>query len=339
MVDNRIKIIVEANIPYFKGLLDDVAEISYLPAADITVEALRGADALVTRTRTRCDKDLLDGTRCSIVASATIGLDHVDIPWCEAHGIEVCNAPGCNAPAVAQYVFASLLSLRDDLRGATLGVVGAGHVGSIVADWGRQLGMTVLLNDPPRAAAEGAEGFVTLDTIAAEADFVTFHTPFTKEGDFPTYHLCDAAFISSLRRKPVIINSARGPVTDTGALLSGLSSGKIGALVIDCWEGEPEIDRHLLDAASIATPHIAGYSRQGKMRASLMAAQAIARHFSLSMPQGASMKYLPDSVCPGEIKGSYNPLADTAALRSMPHKFEQLRNTYPLRNEVGFAGQ
>ena len=134
MVDNRIKIIVEANIPYFKGLLDEAAEISYLPAAEITRDALRDADALVTRTRTRCDSSLLAASRCSIVASATIGLDHVDIPWCEANGIEVCNAPGCNAPAVAQYVFASLLTLRNDLRGTTLGVVGVGHVGSIIAD-------------------------------------------------------------------------------------------------------------------------------------------------------------------------------------------------------------
>lgn len=336
MVDNRIKIIVEANVPYFKGLFDEVAEISYLPANEITGDTLRDADALVTRTRTRCDSSLLAGSRCSIVASATIGLDHVDIPWCEANGIEVCNAPGCNAPAVAQYVFASLLTLRNDLKGTTLGVVGVGHVGSIIADWGAQLGMRVLLNDPPRAAAEGGGGFVSLDTIAAEADFITFHTPLTKVGEFPTFHLCDSAFVSTLRRKPVIINSARGPVTDTAALLAGFSSGKIGALVMDCWEDEPMIDRGLLDAAAIATPHIAGYSMQGKMRATQMAAEAIARHFNLTMPQIPPMPYLPSSVTADEIRASYNPLCDTARLKSAPEEFERLRNTYDLRNEVGF---
>lgn len=337
MDDNRVRIIVEANIPYFKGLLDDSAEILYLPPEDITPEAVRDADALVTRTRTKCNSALLAGSRCSLVASATIGLDHVDTEWCAANGIAVRNAPGCNAPAVAQYVFASLLAINAGLEGKTLGVVGAGHVGSIIADWGRQLGMNVLVCDPPRAAAEGPAGFCSMQDMAAQADIITFHTPLTRSGDYPTYHLLNRRWVDSLAKAPVIVNSARGPVTDTDALVHGLLSGKISNAVIDCWEGEPAIDRRLLDSATIATPHIAGYSQQGKIRASQMAAAEVAAHFGLTLRGLRQLSYLPGAVTPADISASYNPFADTAALKSAPEKFEQLRNRYPLRTEVLFT--
>ena len=336
MESRGIKIIVEKNIPFFKGLLDDVAEIEYLAPGDITAEAVKDIDAIVTRTRTRCDKNLLDGSRCSLIASATIGLDHVDVDWCEKNGIEVKNAPGCNAPAVAQYVFASLLSLGIDLTGKCLGVIGAGNVGKIVAGWGRQLGMRVLVNDPPRALAEGNGEFVGLETIAAEADVITFHTPYTKNSPFATHHLLDSRFVDSLQRKPVVINSARGGVTDTQALINGVASGKISRLIIDCWECEPEISRQLLDIADIATPHIAGYSLQGKLRASYTAARVVAGKFNLKMKPVPEMQYLPDKVTAQDIKESYDPVKDTVALKNSPEKFESLRNNYQLRTEVLF---
>lgn len=336
MESDRIKIIVEKNIPFFRGLLDDAADVSYLAPEDMTRDAVADADAIVTRTRTKCDEELLKGSKCQLIASATIGLDHVDVDWCEKNGIEVKNAPGCNAPAVAQYVFASLLVLGFNPKGKCLGVIGAGNVGKIVADWGRQLGMRVLVNDPPREESEGSEGFVDLDCIAAEADVITFHTPYTRGTKYPTHHLLDAEFVEKLHRKPIIINSARGSVTDTGAMLDGLKNGKISQAVIDCWEGEPKINGELLDVSAIATPHIAGYSLQGKKRASSIAAQVVAEKFNLKLGNMPEMQYLPECVTAMDITQSYNPMDDTERLKANPCEFENLRNRYELRNEVSF---
>lgn len=336
MESDRIKIIVEKNIPFFRGLLDDVAEVIYLAPEDITKDAVADTDAIVTRTRTKCNEQLLKGSKCRLIASATIGLDHVDVDWCGKNGIEVRNAPGCNAPAVAQYVFASLLALGVNLRGKCLGIIGAGHVGKIVAEWGRQLGMKVLVNDPPRQETEGCEGFVDLDCIAAEADIITFHTPYTNGPKYPTYHLLNSFFVEKLQRKPIVINSARGPVTDTEALLCGLKNGKISQVVIDCWEGEPDINAELLKIAGIATPHIAGYSLQGKKRASYIAAQVIAERFNLKLVDIPEIQYLPQYVTAKDIAQSYNPMDDTERLKANPGEFENLRNRYDLRKEVLF---
>ena len=336
MESDRIKIIVDNKIPYFRGLLDDVADIKYLSPEDITADVVKDVDAIVTRTRTRCDENLLKGSRCSLIASATIGLDHVDLEWCERNGITVKNAPGCNAPAVAQYVFASLISLGINLKDRCLGVIGAGHVGKIVADWGHQLGMRVIVNDPPRERMDGQEDFVSLDAIAREADIITFHTPYTKVTEFPTHHLLNLKFVAELRRKPIIINSARGAVTDTAALLNGLESGKISRVIIDCWEREPYISRELLEIAAVATPHIAGYSQQGKQRASYMAAHEVASQFNLCMSEVPQMQYLPPEITDADISSSYNPLVDSVALKKNPEKFEVLRNNYHLRTEVLF---
>ena len=332
-------IIIEKNIPFVHGLLDDVASVSYLAPEDITAESMRSADALITRTRTHCDATLLTDSQCKIIASATIGLDHVDVDFCIGRGIEVANAPGCNAPAVAQYVLASVIAAygEDALPGLTIGIVGVGHVGKIVEQWARQLGMTVLLCDSPRADREGAEGFVSLGEIAEQADVVTFHTPLTRTGQYPTYHIADKQFFGSLRRVPMIINAARGPVVDTQALLDAMRLGLVGKVAVDCWEGEPNISLELLDKAFVATPHIAGYSYQGKVRATKMAVDAVSEKLGLSpnpmsesVPVGAASE-----IGAQLIALSYNPLADTDALRSNPSDFEALRNHYNLRNEVG----
>lgn len=329
--------IVERNIPFIKGLLEPYGTVRYLAASDITPEAMATADALITRTRTRCDERLLSGSRCSIIASATIGLDHVDTGYCRNHGIEVANAPGCNAPAVAQYVFASVITLLgSDLRGRTIGVIGAGHVGSIVVRWARALGMDVLVSDPPRAEAEGPDGFCSLAEIADKADVVTVHTPYTTEGPHATHHLLGSELLGSLKRRPIVINSSRGAVADTAALKRAHKAGLCGPLVIDCWEGEPAIDHELLEMASIATPHIAGYSRQGKVRATRMALEAVCRHFSLPVPRMAETvaEGAPDRVTAEAVLGSYDPMTDTAALKSHPGLFERMRNEYALREEV-----
>lgn len=333
----RPDIIIESNIPFARGILESVADVRYLSPEEITPEAMATADCLITRTRTRCDAALLAGSRCSMIASATIGLDHVDLDYCRSHGITVANAPGCNAPAVAQYVFASVIAAYGtNLRGRTLGIVGVGHVGSIVERWAEGLGMTVMRCDPPRAEAEGPDGFYSLGEVAAKADIITFHVPYTKTGAHPTHHLFDDSVAGLLECRPMVINTSRGPVTETGALLRGLESGVIGKAVIDCWEGEPAIDRTLLAEAFIATPHIAGYSLQGKKRATAMAIRAVADHFGLavpeerlSMPPGA-----PDTVTAAQVESSYNPRIDTERLRSNPERFEDQRNHYDLRAET-----
>lgn len=333
------RIIIESNIPFAKGLLDHAATVSYLPPQEITPESMRHTDALITRTRTRCDSTLLDGSRCSIIASATIGLDHVDLGYCRTNGIEVANAPGCNAPAVAQYVMSSIIAAygSDNLAGLTIGIVGVGHVGQIVERWASQLGMPVLLCDPPRAEKEGSDIFCSLARIAREADIITFHTPLTKEAPHPTYHLAGDTFFRTLARRPMVINAARGPVVDTPALINAIDNGLVSHAVIDCWEGEPTISIPLLEKAFVATPHIAGYSRQGKIRATEMAIAAVARKFNIeprpmteTAPDGAV-----SHVTANEIAASYDPLADTAALRHDPSQFEALRNNYNLRDETG----
>lgn len=332
-----LNIVIEANIPFIRGVFEPHASVSYLPPEAITSEVMSRADALVTRTRTRVGPSLLSSSPCSMVASATIGLDHVDLSWCESRGIEVANAPGCNAPAVAQYVLSSILHLHpSSLEGLSIGVVGVGHVGSIVARWASMLGMKVLLCDPPRAEREGAASFTSLDHIAREADFITFHTPLTSSGPYPTFHLCSSRFLSSLGHRPVIINSARGAVVDTPALCRAITEGSVSAAVIDCWEGEPAISPRLLDLARIATPHIAGYSREGKIRASRMAAEAVCFHFGLPLPEWPEA--IPPAeapvVTPDSIISSYDPFVDTLRLKASPSDFERLRNHYTLRHEV-----
>lgn len=331
-----LNIVVEANIPYIRGVLEPYGNVTYLGAGDIDTRAVADADALIVRTRTRCDASLLDGSRCQFIATATIGTDHIDMPWCASRGIEVANAPGCNAPAVAQYVFASLAEVTGSrLHGKTIGIVGVGNVGSIVARWAPQLGMRAMLCDPPREMAEGGDGWHTLAEIAGEADIITFHTPL----DETTRHIVDQAFIGSLRHSPVLVNAARGGITDTQALIAGLETGKVSQAVIDCWEGEPEISPALLSMAAVATPHIAGYNHEGKVRATRMALDAFARHFGLphipmaeTAPSGAAPEVTLDA-----ITRSYDPAVDTRALKDDPTSFETLRNRYNIsgRHDVG----
>ncbi len=333
-----VRIVIDRNIPFVEGALEGYADVSYLPCREITREAVRDADALVVRTRTRCDESLLEGSRCSFIATATIGTDHIDMDYCRRRHISVANAPGCNAPAVAQYVFAALARvLGPGLSGLTMGIVGVGHVGGIVTDWASRFGMRVLPCDPPRADIEGPAGFSSLRRIAQEADVVTFHTPLTGAGPYPTFHLCGEDFLNAAKRSPVIVNSARGAVVDTRAILSALASGKISNVIVDCWENEPDIDLRLVEKAAIATPHIAGYSYEGKARASAMALNALAGHFGFTgLKPGENFPLGPTKeVSLEEVADSYDPMADSARLKANPAGFESLRNGYPLRREAG----
>ncbi len=341
-----MKIVADSKIPFLKGLLEPVAqEVLYVPGSDITNEVLRDAQVLLTRTRTRCDRHLLQGTAVKFIGTATIGTDHIDLNYCSHNGITVVNAPGCNAPAVAQWVHSTILQwlaakpapLDHPL---TLGIVGVGHVGSIVARWAHQLGYRVLLNDPPleeQATDTNSElltlnsKLIDLSTLQCKCDIITFHTPLTRDGDYPTWHLCDEAFLNSLQRCRLIINAARGAVCDNEALLRWQ-----GDIALDCWEGEPNINRELLDKAFVATPHIAGYSLQGKQRGTSMIIEALNRHFgwNITPVQASTPLKGAENVTPQTIIDSYNPLIDTAHLKSAPTTFESLRNNYPLRNEL-----
>lgn len=349
-----MKIIVESHIPFVGDLLDPLGEVAILSPEEIDATSVADADALIVRTRTRCNAAMLDGSRVRFVATATIGTDHIDLPWCAAHGIKVVNVPGCNAPAVAQYVWASVFRLLGgNATGKTIGVVGLGHVGSLVAEWGARLGAHVLACDPPRAEVqsgwnpaspfcEGTEPFVPLERIADEADIVTFHTPLTRSGSHPTFHIADGDFFGSLRRSPIVINAARGPVVDTSALIAALREGKVSHAVVDCWEGEPHIDPDLLAMADIATPHIAGYSVEGKQRATAACIAELYRFVGkedmipagLPVPAPSLSEKLTGDDFARHIIESYNPSADTSDLKLNPDRFENLRNFYSLRHEA-----
>lgn len=346
------RIVIESHIPFVGSQLDGIAEVVRLAPEEITREAVADTEALIVRTRTRCDASLLEGSRVGLVATATIGTDHIDKGYCRSRGIEVVSAPGCNAPAVAQYVWASVLTLRPQIEGLTIGIVGMGHVGTIVADWARRLGVRVLPCDPPRKREEACsdfwkglpavpEPFTDLATIAREADIITFHTPHTKEGPDATHHLADEAFFDALKRRPIVINAARGPIVATEAILKAIEAKKISEAVIDCWEGEPRISEALLASAAIATPHIAGYSIEGKQRATAATLRAALRYFGAPEARIDAITAPPTGnsgirITPESILASYNPLKDTATLRAdfTPAGFEQLRNTYPLRHEL-----
>lgn len=321
-----MKVIVENHIPYIKGLLEPWAQVLYLEDKDITPAAVRDASALIVRTRTRCDGTLLEGSSVEFIGTATIGTDHIDLDYCRSRGISVHNAPGCNAPAVAQWVHASIATWMNrngitDTSALKLGIVGVGHVGSIVARWAQRLGFQVVLNDPPRSLMDSVD----------DCDIITYHTPLTHDGEWPTWHLCDAAMLGRATRCRLILNASRGSVCDNDALVAWH-----GDVAIDCWEGEPHINRTLLDRALVATPHIAGYSMQGKQRGTAMVVDALNAYFGITAP--VNMPAAPllgaDVTTQKEILDSYNPLADTALLRSNPEAFEALRNHYNLRHEV-----
>lgn len=348
-----MKIVCDNKIPFIRGVFEPWAEVVYLPGAETTPAVVRDADAVVTRTRTRCDAALLAGSSVRVVASATIGYDHIDTAWCEAHGILWRNAPGCNSSSVKQYIAAVLCTLarRHGLRldALTLGVVGVGNVGSKVAEAAALLGMRVLLCDPPRARAEGAEGFVDLDTLVAQSDIVTLHVPLSREGEDATWHLFDEARLAAMRPDQFLINSSRGPVVDGAALRAALQAKALRGAVLDVWEGEPEPDRALMALLDIATPHIAGYSADGKANGTRMSVRTVAAVLGLPLadwrpadiPAPAQpLDFVVDAsgksrqeVLSEAILHTYDILADDRALRAHPERFEQLRGDYPVRRE------
>lgn len=330
-------IVIDKDIPFIKGRLEPVADTRYLDQDEFTPDAVADADAMIIRTRTRCDRSLLEGSRVGFIATATIGMDQFDLPWLQSVGIGTANAPGCNAPGVAQYVWSSLLHLgvRPDVL--KLGVVGCGNVGSIVADWGRKMGAEVLVSDPPRQVAGIPDNYAPLDRIMSECDVVTLHTPLIRTGKNPTFHLIGDGELRLMREGGILVNAARGPVVDFNALSEAIDSKDLQA-VIDTWEGEPTIDPALLDKVKIGTFHIAGYSLEGKQRATRMSLEAMERYFGFEVDKsGLAEAYaLPRNVEAAIIKDSYDPFADMALLKKAPDRFDRLRAEYNYRREPVF---
>jgi len=338
-----MKVIVDDKIPFIREAIEQIAdEVIYAPGKEFTPELVNDANALIIRTRTKCNQELLEKSQVRFIATATIGFDHIDTKFCDKAGITWTNAPGCNSASVAQYLQSSLLLLKQlkdkNLTEMTIGIIGVGNVGSKVAEVAKKLGMTVLLNDLPREDHENNTSFSSLQTLVEKCDILTFHTPLYKEGRYKTYHLADSSFFHSLKRHPVIINTSRGEVIDTSALLNALDAGLVSDAIIDVWENEPDINPSLLKKAFISTPHIAGYSADGKANATRMSLDALCHYFGI-IPNYQINPPLPESQnltvsCMEEAYlQMYDPRRDSEALKQQPDTFERLRGNYPLRRE------
>lgn len=329
-----MKIVADNAIPFLDGVLEPFAEVCRRPGREISAEDVRDADALVIRTRTRCDAALLAGSRVRMIATATIGFDHIDLAWCRRNGIEVATAAGCNARGVLQWV-AAVLALLARRQGwtpgqRTLGVVGVGHVGSLVKSYAEAWGFRVLCCDPPREERERC-GFLPLEEVARQADILTFHTPL----DDTTRHMAGEWLFRMMKPGAVLLNSSRGEVVDGEALLRSELEW-----ALDVWEHEPELNPELLRRALVATPHIAGYSLQGKANATALAVAALARKFGLPV-EG----WYPPEVTPSQpraiswqelvrtIVGAYDIEAESRRLKQQPSAFESLRDRYDYRQE------
>ena len=347
-----MKFIIDDKIPYVKGALEPFGDVIYLPGAKITKDIVKNADALLIRTRTICNETLLSGSSVKFIATATIGYDHIDTGYCRDAGIGWTNAPGCNSGSVEQYIASALVTYAQtknlDLKDLCIGVVGVGNVGSKVARLCRLLGMKVLLNDPPRARTEDPSAFVSLENIMAAADIISLHVPLNLYGEDATYHLADTGFFSGLQRRPLLINTCRGEVVNTSAIKTALAQGLVSEYICDCWEQEPDIDLELLSMAWLATPHIAGYSRDGKAVGTQMSIQALSRFFSLGInhwqPAGIEPPGKPvfelnglgrneQQLITEAILATYDIRPDDRALRKDPAGFELLRGNYPVRRE------
>ena len=345
-----MKIVADDKIPFLRGVFEqEQCEVVYLPGKSTGKDELADADAVITRTRTKCNAAVLSGSKIKIAATATIGFDHFNTAELDELGINWCNAPGCNSSSVAQYI-TSVITTFGNYSGKTLGIIGAGNVGKKVAAKASALGMNVLINDPPRAEKEGADGFVELSEILEKSDFITLHVPLEYEGKYPTYHMCSDDFFAKMRKNPVFINSSRGEVTDTEALKKAVREHIVSKVAIDVWENEPEIDSELLSLADIATPHIAGYSLDGKANGTIACVRAVAEKLGIEkltswdckniipLPENGVKIVLPDGIngldaVKYAVQHTYCVMYDTDCLKSEPYRFEELRGNYYVRRE------
>lgn len=341
-----MKIVADKHIPFLEGVFEPYAEVVYIDGRAITHNDIVDADAMIIRTRTRCNAELLDNTRVRIIATATIGTDHIDLPYCSERGIEVHNAEGCNAGGVMQYVFSALygVAARKSIRldGMNFGIIGVGNVGRKVEEMASYLGFNVLRCDPPRASVEGEEGFCSLEYLLANSQIVTLHVPL----DDSTRKMADENFFLQMQPGTIFINAARGEIMDEAALKEAYP--KLGAAIIDTWNNEPDVDEDMIELVDVATPHIAGYSYQGKQNGTAMSVRAVARHFGIC----ELYDFYPENDIPdhepvlldlhdkkqGEVAAvfqyNYPIFTDDFRFRMEPHNFEKMRSHYEYRREI-----
>jgi erythronate-4-phosphate dehydrogenase len=347
-----MRIVADDKIPFLKGLLEPYCEVVYAPGQEIDAAMVRNADALITRTRTTCNEKLLKQSHVRIIATATIGYDHIDTQWCAANGILWRNAPGCNAGSVMQYVASTLVHLskkyKINFEDRTIGVVGVGNVGWKVVKLAEALGLRIVMNDPPIVRDRGICGYISLEGLMREADIISLHVPLIHEGTDKTHHLFDTNTLLKTLPGTILINSSRGEVVDNSALHSFIDKGHLQAAVLDVWENEPKIDASLLSKIDIATPHIAGYSADGKANGTLMAVKAINNYLRLGIekfpkiqiPEHPNMtieidcrsKSIQEILCEA-IEYTYFIASDDTRLRNNISDFEKQRGDYPLRRE------
>lgn len=356
-----MKIVADVNIPFVQECFSSLGQVEVCSGRQLAAAQVADADALLVRSVTKVDAALLAGSSVKFVATATIGTEHVDSAYLAARGIGFASAPGSNANSVAEYIVAALLALgkkyKFELAGKSIGVVGVGNVGSRVAQKCQALGLRVLLNDPPLQRKTGDEKYRPLSDLYA-CDFVSLHTPLTKEGQDKSYHLADAGFFAALKKGAFFLNAARGGCHDTAALKQAMAAGKLGGVVLDVWEKEPTIDADLLRKVDLSTPHIAGYSFDGKVAGLLMIYRAVCTHFGLT-PSHTEADFLPApkvpqiTIAPEQLKGGLERvICDTVQqvyvinrddfntreiLQQDPAErgafFDRLRKEYPERRE------
>jgi len=348
----KIKVVADDKIPFLRGALEEYADILYIPGWKISPGDLKDADALIIRTRTQCNESLLKGSSVKFIATATIGYDHIDTQYCKRNDIFWTNAPGCNSSSVEQYVASALLSLavkmKFELSGLCMAVIGVGNVGSKVARLAETLGMKVLLNDPPRAIAEGLTGFESLEKIKKEADIISFHVPLNHEGPYKTIGMVNHEFFEGLAKKVILINSSRGEVINETDLTAAMLKSRFRAVVLDVFTNEPFINKDLMHAANLVTPHIAGYSTDGKANGTRMNVQSLSRFFNLGLdnwsPKNVPLPETSEIItdCTGKTEleilyevysQTYEIITDDKALRADVDEFEALRGSYRIRRE------
>jgi len=354
-----MKIIADANIPFVAECFSSIGEVKAVGGREITPSAVADADVLLVRSITQVNADLLACSRVRFAATATIGFDHIDIDFLRRKNIGFASAPGSNANSAAEYVVAGLLEAGNkcdiNLEGKSIGIIGAGNVGSRVVNKCAALGMRIHLNDPPLQRQTGEAKYLPLKELY-NCDFITFHTPLTFEGIDKTYHLANENFFKSLKKGCVFINASRGGVVDSEALKTVIQSGRFSYVVLDVWENEPNIDVEFLEIVDIGTPHIAGYSLDGKITGLIMIYKAACEHFGLS-PKFGIEDFLPEPVVrqlkiePGidneqdalanAVRKLYDIREDDAKLRRITEKpeekrgeyFDGLRKNYSVRRE------
>ncbi|MEQ6885131.1 4-phosphoerythronate dehydrogenase [Salicola sp. Rm-C-2C1-2] len=349
-----LRILADENIPALGACFADHGTVKTLPGRAIRQSDLLDIDVLLVRSVTRVDESLLAGTPVRWVGTATIGTDHLDTGWLDAQGITWVSAPGCNAEAVADYVLA-VLALAAKAQGRQLtdgsvGIVGYGNVGSRVHQRLKALGIETQVTDPPLAET-GVTGLATLEDVLA-CDRIALHAPLVRSGPWPTEHLLDAPVVEALTPDQALVSAGRGAVVDNAALLERLEASDGGPwAALDVWEGEPLIDPQLAQKVSIATPHIAGYSLEGKLRGTVMLARALSVWLGADstvrlealVPEPVELEAVPDDL-EATLRAAYDPRRDSGELRATlaapqterASAFDRLRKEYPVRREFGF---